>query len=425
MKKACAMILLFFCFFTQSTAQNRGELWDITRYFPLGSYITLTHADYEKARQAEAYPLFKEHFLEKGMINGARGIPLPEALQGKERGYSMAQVFRLGEQAYTINTEKLRQAREAMQEKADIQKDEEDEDQATERHWQRGQRSGRFASRRRGRDSSLMPSPEVERNAETGETTVRFTANEGEQYWVFRYDDIEGFVTGAMESGLFQETGKPLKGRPIYTFQNEGGRRLGSSEYFAYATEMGELLVAESIRGIHMMKAVDGGRLPGMLDDSRYADLFNLYPDLGSVWTFIFADVAIETRIEDLRDSDDPEAEEQITVLEESLEQRPLFTITHFILGDEIRNQTISVYRDGEAAESARSHSGEASAIISGIRNKAVQQHLQKRQNNATTEVDGTWLISTLVYDRELINSQNELRETFRARREEMMQLRK
>lgn len=231
----------------------------------------------------------------------------------------------------------------------------------------------------------------------------------GEVLFVYRFTDLDALIAESLKAAEIVTTEQRLIERPVYSFsfKGEGAK---STNYYAYATDTQELLVAQRPELLQKMIAAGYGRELSMLDDQEYASLWELTPTLGQQWYMMNLRLKEEIQLEQMRKAGEPEG--KIADLEEKMSTGNPMNLRDWHVDEKFSDRAIHIFGDEESAKKfydwiqqrpKMSQTSEASKIS--------RDYWQSREKNRKISVDGIYVYVITTYDGELLTRLQALRE--------------
>ena len=268
---------------------------DVLRWFPRGSYDLIMHEDIESMEEAETYPLYREFFSPHDEWEKV-AISLPRVLERGITSMTMAQLLRISTSIFPNE----REVEEYLP-----------------------------------RTGNLITSEEIRGKVYTFESA-------GDRLYVFRYHHLDSLMSSAFRQRRIDRTHLIILDRPVY-FMNVM-RTDQREQYFLYATETQELLVASKLFQLrNMIMAGTGARL-GLVDGDDYQDLLLLNYDLGQMWRFRSYAAIYRTMLWHMRFQGAPEW--RMAFIQEKLDTGETYSIDSRLLDDRIVFKDIHHFAD-------------------------------------------------------------------------------
>jgi hypothetical protein len=388
MKKSTLVLSAGFCLLVivMASAQEVARAEDILKWFPQGTYHMIQHSDNDMLRQASAYDRYLELFglatkEEKEAAKAEKG-------EKEKGGRDIPEVsFFIGGGVHTSLARTL--LPEDLSLPPSLRED--------------------VVSSTVANATDLVDSPNdgpsvaaVTLESQNGnKPAVGVFIMRRSSMEVHRFFDLESAIAKALEAGEIAATGRKLRGRPVYTFKTDK-EGPGGSTYYAWGSDMGELLVSGDRKYLRKMIQAGYGELLRLLDHRDYIDLVNLVPELGAKWNA----TALKSTSRAIAQAADEGSipEEQAERIIERSEASPLLKIDTLKIDNRILSVEYKVYEEDEHAEKGMQT---GSPTFPGEQNTAAMDEYQRALNSRkSVERDGNIIMTTVELDRDLIEAE-------------------
>lgn len=273
--------------------ENRVE--DILRWFPRGSYDLIMHEDIEAMEEAETYPLYSEFFLRHDDWERV-AITLPRVLERGIISMTMTQLLRISTRVFP-------------------------NERAAEEYLPRA--------------GNLSTSEEIGGKIYTFESA-------GDRLYVFRYHHLDSLMTSAYKQRRIDRTHLIILDRPVYFMDTIRAEQ--REQFFLYATETQELLVASKLYQLRQMIMAGAGARLGLVDGDDYQDLLTLNYDLGQMWRFRSYSAIYRTMLWHMHAQGAPEW--KIVFIQDKLDSGETYSIDSRLLDDRIVFKNVHHFAD-------------------------------------------------------------------------------
>ncbi len=350
---------------------------EIFSWFPEGLYVSITHWDVETTLQAEAYEIYTRLF-HRSQVERFCDF-LPQFFREDLLSITKAEKVRLR----FLNSSEYEEASSAL------------------------------------RDPNHRMSGSIEFYFVNGRKV--FAEHVGDQLFVLRFLALRPLIDTALREGILADSGSKYRERPIYFFLSNSEPEV-RTELYAYATETDELLLADELPNLQLMIDAGYGIELNILEGEDFHELIGIIPDLGQHWDFINYRDRSKVFLEWLRNSSDASAEE-IELYEEIIAREMQFFIWSTEIGDEIVRHRYECYLDDETAEENLRTMREDHNVVVGPGPPAEFIRLRELMAGSREWTrDDNMLVSTIVFNQDLIDAQLAAIEALERRQEEYEQ---
>lgn len=359
-------VILLFIIIAQSTLMSAGQLNadsqqddEVFYWFPSGLYRFYTHLDVISIRESESYQAFSSVLDVNETYS--EDSKLPPFLRGKSNSYTSAVLLQ----------EKYKKSE--------------------------------------GWTAFLKKSPREQMElGEKGRIPKPVVSND--QLIVWRFDDLDILIKGALDNGELSETGDMIMDKPVFSSRNEEMEEIR----YAYATFTQELLSAEKIRNLVAMVAAGHGQEMNLLENETNVDLVDIIPNLGSFWTITNMYHDQQRLIDALERSGAPQ--QRVDEMREDLEDGFRFLATSWLLDDGIVQRYVFSYGD-------KNHPDTEIELFRGSTGPGGEERdkwLEMMEQRRVDETSGNLRIVSITYDKELLVAYKASREASLRQMEEL-----
>ena len=239
----------------------------------------------------------------------------------------------------------------------------------------------------------LTSGVDTEAPKKEGKEAIIAVLYEAHPLYVYQFKDVEELLNKYISVGEFKKSRFTINEKPVWTNKlSRFGRPEESSNFYYYATEHKELLVAESIEFLEMMLAAAGGEIPTLVNDERYPDLVRTIKTLPNHNWYI--------SLKMVEFGQHPDYEIRLA------ETNPISWLKYYYFGETIKEWEVYVY-DTERTAKRRLENNSYTYTIEQLKKENNQSRIKWHEmlEEATErKQEGTRVISVRTYDKYLIH---------------------
>lgn len=220
---------------------------------------------------------------------------------------------------------------------------------------------------------------------------------------VYHLYDVQGAIKAAIAEGSMSETGEKRQGKPIFKYSQKNAR--SESTTYAWPTDTGELLMADSVEGLDSMIETIRGVRASILSQREYLEAFEMIPDLGHSWTIAsFENMRWRDELTLDYVTDDKMKEN----LRDSISNSPLFRITNQSLDDTYTLTSIDLFENIDiAAQRLELYKKQSARLRRMLNRPSLSKKVNEMQvfmaENTEYKQKGAAIIGEFTYDQEYV----------------------
>ena len=367
MKNISAFLLIVISLFSLNlSAQEVLKIDEILGCFPAGTYSQLEHYDSYNTSLCEIYPFYKKYVSKQEKNELYRG-PMPDLFRFKEKSFSRGryEVYKTMKRLHTGKG------------KPDF---------------------GVLYKELKAKHASTGSVNFLTEKTKDGKTMLVTQFSVSEMLWVFRYDNLPLLLKQALSQGIMEKCNTKILEKPVYLLQGQNRMR-SRAKYYAFATDMNELLLAQSLESLQKMINAQCGLEENILQHEQYQEVRDYSEFLHHHWTITFFSPQRDTLLKRLNRSMENEKDLKKTI--KQFEKMSSATIHSTQLSDVITSRTVLVFSD---AAKARAHYEYRDGInwASEKPPAPVKKYYSLLNKKTKRKLQDRFIISTFSYDEEL-----------------------